>query len=93
MRVVHPSNPSAPAQNFGQVVFFVPPHAVLKPGGHESEESYYVIRGRGVMTLAGKRYDVEPGMFIHLPPWCEHGIENNGDEGLEVLITTSPAHP
>jgi len=93
VRVVHPSNPKAPAQNFGQVVFFVPPHTVLQPGSHESEESYYILRGRGVMTLAGKRVDVEPGMFVHLPPWCEHGIENTGDESLDVLITTSPPHP
>src|SRR6201992_4130809 len=57
VRVVHPSNPDAPAQNFGQVVFFIPPHVVLQPGSHESEESYYILRGRGVMTLAGRRVD------------------------------------
>jgi len=93
VRVVHPSNPKAPAQNFGQVVFFIPPHVVLKPSGHENEESYYILRGKGVMTLAGKPVNVHAGMFIHLPSWCEHGIENNSDESLEVLITTSPPNP
>ncbi|MBI2824741.1 MAG: cupin domain-containing protein [Planctomycetia bacterium] len=93
VRVVHPSNPRAPAQNFGQTVFFVPPHVVLKPGCHENEECYYILRGRGLMTLAGKPVPVEAGMFIHLPPWCEHGIENTSNESLEVLITTSPPIP
>ena len=31
--------------------------------------------------------------FIHLPPWCEHGIENTGEETLEILICTSPPNP
>ncbi len=61
VRVVHPSNPKAPAQNFGQVVFFVPPHVVLAPGSHETEESYYILRGKGLMMLAGKPVNVEAG--------------------------------
>ena len=93
VRVVHPSNPKAPAQNLGLVVFFVPPHVVLHPSGHENEECYYILKGKGTMTLAGKPTPVSAGTFIHLPPWCEHGIENTGDESLEVLICTSPPNP
>lgn len=93
VRVVHPSNPKAPAQNFGQVVFFVPPHVVLPPGSHENEESYFILKGKGTMMLAGKKVEVQAGMFIHLPPWCEHGVENTGDQSLEILITTSPPNP
>lgn len=93
VRVVHPSNPRAPAKNFGMVVFFVPPHVVLPPGGHENEECYYILKGQATMTLAGKKVPVQAGTFIHLPAWCEHGIENTGDESLEVLICTSPPNP
>ena len=93
VRVVHPSNPSAPAKNFGQVVFFVPPHVKLPPGSHENEECYYILRGKATMTLAGEPVEVTAGTFIHLPAWCEHGIENTGDDSLEVLITTSPPNP
>ena len=32
VRVVHPANPNAPAENLGLVMFFVPPHVVLEPG-------------------------------------------------------------
>ena len=93
VRVVHPANPNAPAQNLGLVMFFVPPHVVLEPGSHHTEECYVILKGKGVMTLAGEKVPVEAGTFIHLPPWCEHGIENTGDESMEVLICTSPPNP
>ena len=39
------------------------------------------------MTLNGKKREVSAGTFIHLPPWCEHGVENTGEEtALEILI-------
>ena len=93
VRVVHPVNPKAPAQNLGLVMFFVPPHVVLAPGSHHTEECYVILRGKGTMTLAGKQVEVKAGTFIHLPPWCEHGVENTGDETLEILICTAPPNP
>jgi len=93
VRVVHPVNSKAPAKNLGLVMFYIPPHVVLEPGSHWTEECYVILRGEGTMTLAGNQVEVRAGMFIHLPPWCEHGIENTGDETLEVLICTSPPNP
>ena len=93
VRVVHPSNPNAPAENLGLVMFYVPPHVVLEPGSHHTEECYVIVKGEGTMTLAGKKVPVKAGTFIHLPPWCEHGIENTGTESLEVLICPSPPNP
>ena len=63
-------------------MFYVPPHVVLEPGSHHTEECYAILRGHGTMMLAGKQVDVRAGMFIHLPPWCEHGIENTGEEAM-----------
>jgi len=93
VRIVHPVNPNAPAKNLGLVMFYVPPHVVLEPGSHHTEECYVILRGEGTMMLAGKPVPVRAGMFIHLPPWCEHGIENTGKETLEVLICTAPPNP
>ena len=93
VRVVHPANPKAPAKNLGMVVFFVPAQVVLGVGSHHTEECYVILKGHGTMTLAGKEVQVQQGTFIHLPPWCEHGIENTGDESMEVLICTSPPNP
>ena len=90
---MHPSNPNAPAEGLGLVMFYVPPPAVLEPGSHYPEECYVILRGRGTMTLNGKTVDVGPHTFVHLPPWSEHGIENTGDETMEILICTAPPNP
>jgi mannose-6-phosphate isomerase-like protein (cupin superfamily) len=93
VRIVHPVNPKAPAKNLGLVMFYVPPHVELEPGCHHTEECYVILRGEGTMTLAREKVKVSAGMFIHLPPWCEHGIENTGEETLEILICTAPPNP
>jgi mannose-6-phosphate isomerase-like protein (cupin superfamily) len=93
VRVVHPVNPNAPAKNMGLVMFYVPPHVVLQPGSHETEETYVILEGSGRMTFANFQRDVKKGDFVYLPSWCEHGIENTGNETLVVLIATSPPNP
>jgi len=93
VRVVHPVNPTAPAKNMGLVMFYIPPHAVLEPGSHETEETYVILEGRGRMTFARFQREVQKGDFVYLPPWCVHGIENTGSEPLVVLIATSPPNP
>ena len=93
VRVVHPVNPKAPAKNMGLVLFYVPPHVILEPGSHETEETYCILEGSGRMTFANYQRDVKKGDFVYLPPWCLHGIENTGNETLVVLIATSPPNP
>jgi mannose-6-phosphate isomerase-like protein (cupin superfamily) len=93
VRVVHPVNPKAPAKNLGLVLFYVPPHVVLHPGSHETEETYVILEGRGLMTFSESQREVQKGDFVYLPPWCVHGIENTGTETLVVLIATSPPNP
>lgn len=93
VRVVHPVNPRAPAKNLGLVMFYVPPHVVLPPGSHETEETYVILEGQGKMTFAHHEREVKKGDFIYLPSWCLHGIENTGTETLVVLIVTSPPNP
>jgi mannose-6-phosphate isomerase-like protein (cupin superfamily) len=93
VRVVHPVNPNAPSRNLGLVMFYVPPHAILEPGSHETEETYVILEGSGRMTFAHYQRDVSKGDFVYLPPWCVHGIENTGNVPLVVLIATSPPNP
>ncbi|MGI6414995.1 MAG: cupin domain-containing protein [Thermoguttaceae bacterium] len=93
VRVVHPVNPRAPAKNLGLVMFYLPPHVILEPGSHETEETYVILAGSGRMTFARSERDVSKGDFVYLPPWCVHGIENTGSETLVVLIATSPPNP
>ena len=93
VRVVHPVNAKAPAKNMGLVMFYLPPHVILEPGCHETEETYVILEGRGRMTFANYQRNVQKGDFVYLRPWCLHGIENTGTETLVVLIATSPPNP
>jgi mannose-6-phosphate isomerase-like protein (cupin superfamily) len=93
VRVVHPVNPNAPAKSLGLVMFYLPPHASLQPGQHETEETYIILEGRGTMTFANYKREVKKGDFVYLQPWALHGIENTGIEVLVVLIATSPPNP
>lgn len=93
IRVVHPVNPKAPAKNLGLVLFYLPPHVLLEPGSHETEETYVIMEGSGRMTFSNYQRDVKKGDFVYLPPWCVHGVENTGNETLVIMVATSPPNP
>ena len=64
----------------------------LKPGSaigyHEQaeDEIYYVLSGRGVMTLNGKSFDVGAGDAILTRPGSSHGLKQAGADDLVILI-------
>jgi quercetin dioxygenase-like cupin family protein len=64
----------------------------LKPGSgigyHEQKEDeiYYVLSGKGVLTLDGKTYDVGPGAAILTRPGSSHGLKQAGTDDLVILI-------
>jgi mannose-6-phosphate isomerase-like protein (cupin superfamily) len=64
----------------------------LKPGSgigyHEQKEDeiYYVLSGRGTMTIDGKSVDVEPGTAVLTRPGSSHGLKQTGAEDLVIMI-------
>jgi len=64
----------------------------LKPGSgiglHEQKEDeiYYVLSGRGQMTLDGKTVDVTPGTAILTRTGSSHSLKQVGSEDLVILI-------
>jgi mannose-6-phosphate isomerase-like protein (cupin superfamily) len=64
----------------------------LKPGSgiglhqqHE-DEIYYVLSGKGVMTLDGKTVDVMPGTAVLTRTGSSHSLKQSGGEDLVILI-------
>jgi len=91
VRVVHQQNPKAPSKNFSCTIVYVSPGGFLAPHDHPQEEVYIVLEGEGKGHFGlGKAIDIKPGMFMHLPPNAEHGVENTGDKMLKLLLCTSP---
>ncbi len=64
----------------------------LKPGSgigyHEQKEDeiYYVLSGRGIMTIDGKSFDVGPGTAVLTRPGSSHGLKQAGTEDLVIMI-------
>jgi len=64
----------------------------LKPGSgigyHEQKEDevYYVLSGKGVMTLDDKPVDVGPGTAVLTRPGSSHGLKQAGSEDLVIMI-------
>lgn len=64
----------------------------LKPGSgigyHEQKEDeiYYVLSGRGEMTMNGKKFEVGPGDAILTRPGASHGLKQIGPEDLVIMI-------
>jgi mannose-6-phosphate isomerase-like protein (cupin superfamily) len=64
----------------------------LKPGSgigyHEQKEDevYYVLSGKGMMTLDGKQVDVDAGTAVLTRPGSSHGLKQVGSEDLVIVI-------
>jgi len=75
------------------LLFFA--HAVLKPGKEIEthidpyEEVYYLLSGRGVMTVGGERQEVAAGDAIWLPYGVPHSLINDGDEDCVILVAAA----
>ena len=53
----------------------------------ETEESYFVIKGEGLVTLGDQQKIIKAGDLIVIPLNTEHHIINNGPETLTLLVT------
>lgn len=67
-------------------------HTVLEPGAsigyhqHNGEfECYYIIRGIAQFCDNGEEVVLHAGDVAYTPDGCSHGIENIGDEPLELI--------
>ena len=65
---------------------------ILKPGAgigyhvQKEDEIYYVLSGRGEMTLDGKAVTVGPGTAILTRTGSSHGLKQVGAEDLVIII-------
>ena len=64
----------------------------LKPGSgvgyHEQKEDevYYVLSGKGVMTLDDKPMEIGPGTAVLTRPGSSHGLKQTGSDDLVIII-------
>ena len=64
----------------------------FKPGSaigyHEQKEDeiYYVLSGRGMMTVDDHAFEVGPGTAVLTRPGSSHGLKQVGTEDLVIMI-------
>ncbi|KUJ41302.1 hypothetical protein ACZ90_68195 [Streptomyces albus subsp. albus] len=60
-----------------------------------TEELYFVLSGRGEITLDGRPHPVGPGATVLTGLGSRHGLRNTGDQPLAWLVIElpAPAHP
>jgi mannose-6-phosphate isomerase-like protein (cupin superfamily) len=65
--------------------------ADLEPGGwlghhrHRPAEVYYVLSGRGTLSIDGTDHGVLAGTTVYIPSNSEHGIRNDGQGPLRFF--------
>lgn len=57
-----------------------------------TEEIYYVLGGRGLMTLGDERREVGPGDGILIPQGTRHRIRNIAEAPLVILCCCAPPY-
>lgn len=58
----------------------------------QSEEVYYVIRGKGTVYVGEERKEtpIEPDMTLYIPPGTIHAVKNTGKEKLVIAFFVAP---
>lgn len=59
--------------------------AEAKPHRHAQHEAYYVLSGRGVLTVSDEAHDLSPGVTAFIPGGAWHAARGLGAEPLRLL--------
>ena len=68
------------------------PGQVQQPHAHADQDKfYYVVEGAGRFWIGEQRQTVVAGDVVWAPAGVEHGVENDGNERLTLLVGIAPA--
>jgi mannose-6-phosphate isomerase-like protein (cupin superfamily) len=67
----------------------------MQPGGrqhvhHKTEQCYFILSGRGEMTVGNEKKTVSAGEVIFIPSKAPHGLKNPGKGVLKYYSAGSP---
>ena len=55
-----------------------------------ADKFYFVLAGRGSFTVGDEQQTAETGAVVVAPAGVPHGVTNEGDERLSLLIAIAP---
>lgn len=62
------------------------PGATIGPHPHNKDEVYYIISGKGLMTIDGVDFEVGPGDAMLTRVGSSHALVQQGDEDLVLIV-------
>jgi mannose-6-phosphate isomerase-like protein (cupin superfamily) len=86
--LISPKNSSA--QNLSLQVSEIPIGSEQPIHTHEPEQVYYIINGKGLMSIDEEDREIFAGEAVYIPGNTKHGIKNIGNEVLEYITVNSP---
>jgi len=70
----------------------LPPGCAVRAHHHEQiEEIYYILEGRGTMTVGPDRREVTAGDAIFVPRNNTHSLSNTGEQPIRLVVACGPA--
>ncbi len=81
---------SSPARHISLQISEIPIGSEQPLHAHDPEQCYYIIRGRGLITIEEESKEVVTGDAVYIPSNKKHGIKNTGNEILEYVTANSP---
>jgi len=70
----------------------MPPHSSEQRHVHRfSQQFFYILKGLAVFEIENVRMELQANQGIHIRPGLSHRVINEGEEDLELLLTSQPA--
>jgi len=88
--LVNPDNCSTRYYDF-RISSYEPKGHVEVHAHERAEQIYYILGGKGLMTLGTRTIVVEPHTAIFIPVGLDHAIDNTGLENLVFIVVSVPA--
>ena len=81
----------AATERFQLDLYCVGPGQAQKPHTHDAQDKvYYVLKGAGRFSLAGREETLREGEALVAPAGVEHGLSNLGPGALLILVLVAP---
>jgi len=79
------------AKHFVQGLVTINPKGKIPLHDHETEETYFIISGKGVMTVDDEKKEVGVNDIIYITPNKSHSLENISEkEDLKMMFVYAP---
>ena len=70
----------------------LPPGCAVTPHRHRQiEEIYYIVSGRGLMTVGDETREVGAGDAVYIPRGHRHTLKNTSADPIKLILVCGPA--